>query len=130
MRKPKQMEREKARDEPVTGPKARFRSSVYYVIYDTLIAELASRFVDFQKTVTNFKCLMPPPLGNMEDFKHLTTIYCEDVEVELAVSEYKQFCDFYKATPEFADNPPDILRSMLIMTKEWDINAYPILTIL
>ena len=132
MRKPKQMAGEKARDDQVTDPKVRFRSSVCYVIYDTLIAELASHFVDFQKTVTNFKCLMPPHLGNMEDFKHLTAIiYCEDVEVELAISEYKQFCDFYKATPEFEDNPPDILQSMLIMIKEWDINnACPNLSIL
>ena len=67
----------------------------------------------------------------MEDFKHLTAIYCKDVDVELAISEYKQLCDSYKATPGFADNPQDILQSMLIMIKEWDINnAYPNLPIL
>ena len=41
MRKPKQMAGEKARDERVTDPKVRFRSSVSYDIYDTLIEELS-----------------------------------------------------------------------------------------
>ena len=122
---------EQTRDEQVTDPKERFRSSVYYVIYDTIIAELESRFVDFQNIVTNFKCLMPPHLGNMEAFECLTATYSKDIDVNLAKSEYRQFCEFYKKTPEFADNPPDVLQQILLMIHKWDIhNANPNLTIL
>ena len=74
---------EEARDEQVTNTSARFESAVFYVIYDTIIGELASRFADFQIIVTNFKCLMPQNLGDINAFDRLSVTYQDDVDVEL-----------------------------------------------
>ena len=131
IRRRKKMPGELARDEPVVDPVQRFKVDVFFRIYDTLISELKERFSDFHTAVTNFACLMPKELGDMEGIRKLATMYDQDVEKDLVISEYKQFVHFYKESAVFQETKPKTVQDMLVAIKDHDLNnVYPNLTVL
>ena len=129
VRKRKQMSGEKSRDEPQTDPEQRFRTEVFFKVYDRLIQELDTRFRDFCSTVQYFGCLMPQNLGKKDMFHRLSMAYETDVDMELAQAEYDDFCILYNdMKPEKTIRD---LEEMLAWYNEHDLqNVYPHLTLL
>ena len=129
IRRRRRMPGELARDEPQTDPEERFRTEVFFKIYDRLIVEIEERFRDFCATFQNFACLMPNGIGNKDVFQTLSEAYENDVDIEPAQRDYNDFCILYN------DMKPDEaikdLVEMLAWYNEHDLqNVYPELTIL
>ena len=74
---------------------------------------------------------MPEELGDMEGIRKLATMYDQDVEKDLVISEYKQFVHFYKESAVFQETKPKTVQDMLVAIKDHDLNnVYPNLTVL
>lgn len=132
VRRRKRMAGENSRDERVVDPKSRFRTEVYYPIYDNLLTQLDVRFHDFLEYVLNFSCLLPRYIGDVEKFKNLVQLYSVDVDVDTAIAEYVQYTSFVKETPAIGEELRDaILPDILTFFKSNHLDiAYPNLAIM
>ena len=71
IRRRNQMAGDRARDEPQTDVKERFKTEVFYAVYDRIIQEMTTRFTDFCTKVKDFGSLMPSHLGKKDMFRKL-----------------------------------------------------------
>ncbi|XP_047123586.1 uncharacterized protein LOC124806577 [Hydra vulgaris] len=85
------------RDERIDDPTTRFKCETYFNVLDTIITQINERFYDFSNTVTHFDCLDPSKLSeeNINSFKNLCQVYCNDVNTEEAIVKYETFKDVY-----------------------------------
>ena len=130
IRRRNQMPGERARDEPQTDTKERFKTEVFYAVYDRIIQEMNTRFTDFCTKVKDFGSLMPGNLGKKDMFRKLAKAYEKDVDIKLAETEYEQFCILYQELKPEKGVIKD-LQDMLQWFNEHDLqNVYPNLSIL
>lgn len=133
IRKRKKMPGELASDEAPTDLQERFKTEVYNTIYDRILTEMRDRFEDLRVIVKDFACLMPSTyFGKISMFRDLVASYHNDVDVDIAVAEYEQFCILYnQINPKKPDGVIDTLQGILHWYYEHDLqNAYPNLAIL
>lgn len=71
-------------------PAAKFKVNGYFVIYNTLVGELWSRFSDFQAMVVPFNCLIPGHMHDTKTFERLSAMFADDVDEGISKAEYMQ----------------------------------------
>ena len=64
---------------------------MYFSVCDRLIGELIEQFLNFNKFVQKFYCLLPTHKGNIEAFQELSDHYARDIAVESAVATIVYF---------------------------------------
>ena len=106
---------ESCTDQQLPNAVSHFRVEFYYVIYDTCIQQMRTRFEDFMSVAHKFFVLHPKNLsadGATETLRSLALTYKNDVDVEQTLAEYSVYKSLYHDFLEGIDDSPATLEEL------------------